>query len=219
MDDMKDINTATPEAPAVSEKKCIDAEIFDMSVRENVESEPPKKNNWFKELYEWAQAIAVAMVLALLINQFLFALVQVEGSSMLPTLQSKERLVVTKLFYKPKEKDIVVVKSRELGKFIIKRVIAVPGDVLDIRPETGNVIVNGEVLDEPYILEKLRSGGSANAYPLTVPEGYVFVMGDNRNNSQDSRNLGLVAYEDVVGRASLRIAPFSRFGGLYENLE
>ncbi|MBR7164041.1 MAG: signal peptidase I [Clostridia bacterium] len=173
----------------------------------------------FKEIYEWAQAIAVAMVLALVINQFVFAMVQVEGSSMLPTLESKERLVVTKLFYKPKAKDIVVVKSHELGKHIIKRVIAVPGDVIDINGKTGDVSINGKVIDEPYILEKLRSAGNANAYPLTVPEDYVFVMGDNRNNSQDSRNLGLIAYEDVVGRASLRIMPFSKFGGLYDNLE
>lgn len=219
MDDLKNINTPQIEEETETQKiSYTDAEIFEVSVLDEIKEEE-KPKSFLKELYEWVQAIAVAMVLALLINQFVFAMVQVEGSSMLPTLESKERLVVTKLFYRPKAKDIVVVKSHQLGKYIIKRVIAVPGDVLDIDAATGDVSVNGEVIDEPYILEKLRSGGNANSYPLTVPEGFVFVMGDNRNNSQDSRNLGLIAYEDVVGRAALRVMPFSKFGGLYDNLE
>lgn len=219
MDDIKNINTPQIEEETETQKiSYTDAEIFEVSVLDEIKEEE-KPKSFLKELYEWVQAIAVAMVLALLINQFVFAMVQVEGSSMLPTLESKERLVVTKLFYRPKAKDIVVVKSHQLGKYIIKRVIAVPGDVLDIDAATGDVSVNGEVIDEPYILEKLRSGGNANSYPLTVPEGFVFVMGDNRNNSQDSRNLGLIAYEDVVGRAALRVMPFSKFGGLYDNLE
>lgn len=219
MDDIKNINTPQMETETEkTETSYTDAEVFEVSVLEEI-TEEEKPKSFLKEVYEWVQAIAVAMVLALLINQFVFAMVQVEGSSMLPTLESKERLVVTKLFYRPKAKDIVVVKSHQLGKYIIKRVIAVPGDVLDINSATGNVSVNGEIINEPYILEKLRSGGSANSYPLTVPEGFVFVMGDNRNNSQDSRNLGLIAYEDVVGRAALRVMPFSKFGGLYDNLE
>ena len=161
----------------------------------------------------------MAVVVALLINQFVFAMVQVEGESMLPTLEHKERLVITKLFYRPEPKDIVVVKSHALGKHIIKRVIAVPGDVIDIHPKTGDVLINGEIINEPYIKEKLRSGGSANEYPLQVPEDYVFVMGDNRNNSQDSRSLGLISFKDIVGKASLRVMPFSRFGTLYKNVQ
>ena len=187
------------------------------TIRESVEGKKPF--DFLRELYEWSQSIAVAMVLALIVNQFIFAMVQVEGGSMLPTLESKERLVVTKLFYKPEAGDIVVVKSHALGKHIIKRVIAVPGDEIELQLETGNVIVNGEVLEEPYIFEKMRYIGSAYNYPIKVPEGYVFVMGDNRNNSQDSRNLGVIAFEDVVGRASLRVTPFSKFGTLYKDLQ
>ncbi len=187
------------------------------SIRGGIEEKKPF--NFLREVYEWSQSIALAVVLALLLNQFVFAMVQVEGSSMMPTLETKERLVVTKLFYQPKAKDIVVVKSHALGKFIIKRVIAVPGDEIDLRAETGDVLVNGDVLDEPYILEKMRSIGTLYDYPITVPENYVFVMGDNRNNSQDSRNLGLIPFEDVVGRASLRVTPFSKFGTLYKELK
>ncbi|MBR5236347.1 MAG: signal peptidase I [Clostridia bacterium] len=190
---------------------------FEELIRDGVEVE--EKTSFWQEVFEWSKSIAIAVVLALIINQFFFAMVQVEGESMLPTLQSKDRLVVTKLFYQPKAKDIVVIKSHALGKHIIKRVIAMPGDTIDIHQETGDVLINGEVINEPYIKEKLLNAGNAQKYPLVVPENYVFVMGDNRNNSQDSRNLGLIAFEDIVGRASLRVMPFSQFGGLYENLE
>ncbi len=201
----------------LSEPEFFTAQDFSDRIRGGLEEESPK-GNWLRELYEWVQAIAVAVVLALIINQFVFAMVQVEGGSMLPTLESKERLVVTKLFYQPKAQDIVVIKSHALGKHIIKRIIALPGDTIDLRPETGDVLVNGELLDEPYIQEKLRSAGTVYNFPIEVPEDYVFVMGDNRNNSQDSRTLGMVAFEDIVGRASLRITPFSKFGTLYKDL-
>ncbi|MBE7040933.1 MAG: signal peptidase I [Ruminococcaceae bacterium] len=217
MDDIKDTNVVDVANTEGEEKTYTDAEIFETSVREEVATEK-KSTNVLKEIFEWAQSIAIAMVLALIINQFFFAMVQVEGSSMLPTLESKERLVITKLFYTPKVKDIVVVKSEELQKYIIKRVIAVPGDVVDYDAQTHQITINGAAIDEPYILEDAYVGGTI-AYPVTVPEGHVFVMGDNRNNSNDSRNLGMISYDDVVGRAALRITPFSKFGGLYDNLE
>ncbi len=217
MDDIKDTNVVDVANTEGEEKTYTDAEIFETSVREEVVTEK-KSTNVLKEIFEWAQSIAIAMVLALIINQFFFAMVQVEGSSMLPTLESKERLVITKLFYTPKVKDIVVVKSEELQKYIIKRVIAVPGDVVDYDAQTHQITINGTAIDEPYILEDAYVGGTI-AYPVTVPEGHVFVMGDNRNNSNDSRNLGMISYDDVVGRAALRITPFSKFGGLYDNLE
>ncbi len=215
MDEFKNINSVeNDEACGEQEKKA--AELFTQLPEEE---EKPKKNPWYYELYEWAQSITFAVVIALFINQFVFALVQVEGNSMLPTLHDSEKLVVTKLFYEPKRQDIVVVESKALGKFIIKRVIAVPGDVIDIDPLYGEVTVNGQVLDEPYIAEKLKSDGGMYQYPITIPEDFVFVLGDNRNHSNDSRMLGLIAFDDVVGRASLRLTPFSRFGGLYDELK
>lgn len=225
MDEQKDLKFNVPEeepfdetTDSLTEEEYLAAQAYSETIRQGTEQKP-EKGNWLREFFEWTQAIAVAVVLALLINQFIFALVQVEGSSMQPTLQSKERLVITKLFYQPKAKDIIVVKSHALGKHIIKRIIALPGDTIDIHPETGDVIVNGEVLSEPYIKEKLRSIGTVYQYPFEVPEGYVFVMGDNRNNSQDSRTLGVIAFEDIVGRASFRVMPFSQFGTLYKNLD
>ena len=175
---------------------------------EGEESESGGKVNVWKELYEWVQAIAVAIVIALLVNQFLFSIVQVQGTSMVPTLHDQERLIVSKLLYEPKDRDIVVIKSEALGKYIVKRVIAVEGQTVDIDVETGDVTVDGDVLDEPYIAERMTEKGQGDmTYPLTVPEGYVFCMGDNRNNSTDSRFqiVGLIDTRYSVGKAFYRI--------------
>ncbi len=189
-------------------------------IEETEEAEEKEINNSFlKELYEWTQAIAIAVVLALIINQFFFAIVEVNGSSMEPTLQNAERLFVRKFFYKPDNEDIVIVKSDSIGKYIVKRVIATEGQTLNIDAQTGNVYVDGEVLNEPYIAEKLYSAGTANEFPLTIPKDHVFVMGDNRNNSLDSRSIGVVNESDVIGKASFRIWPIDSIGGLYKNLE
>ena len=221
-----------------SEKKEFTAKVFDAEEFENdteeieeeymtfdmteYDEEKPKakKSAWLKEFYEWTQAIAIALVVALIINQFFFAIVQVEGDSMLPTLVNKQRLVVTKFLYKPEQHDIVIVKSEALGKHIVKRVIAVPGQEIDIDSKTGDVYVDGVMLDEPYIKDKihpLRVGSRYN-YPIVVPEDTVFVMGDNRNNSQDSRSIGVVKFDEIVGKASLRILPLDKFGGLYKDV-
>lgn len=180
-----------------------------------------QKSSWWKELYEWTQAIAFAVVIAFFINQFLFAIVQVEGNSMLPTLHDKERLVVTKLFYKPQQKDIVIIKSSVLGKHIVKRVIALPGQEVNIDSATGDVYVDGVLQEEAYIQEKISPSrvGAKYEYPFVVPENTVFVMGDNRNNSQDSRAIGVIPYSEIVGKASFRVMPLKKFGRLYQNID
>lgn len=193
--------------------------IVEELAKEKAEDKEIKNNGFLKELYEWTQAIAIAVVLALFINHFLFAIVEVNGSSMEPTLQNAERLFVRKFLYKPDNKDIVIVKSDSMGKYLVKRVIATEGQTIDINIGSGDVIVDGEVINEPYIAEKLNSRGTANEFPLTVPEDTVFVMGDNRNNSLDSRSIGVVEEDDVIGKASFRIWPIKSIGGLYKNLE
>ena len=167
-----------------------------------------------EEIKDWIVSIAIAVVLALGIRYFIVELYLVDGPSMRPTLQSAERLVVNKFIYRfraPERGEILVFRyPRDPSRDFIKRVIAVPGDTIEIKD--GRVYVNSTILNEPYILSKTRGD-----YPLaTVPEGHIFVMGDNRNNSEDSRfaDVGFVPYELIKGKAILVFWPFSRFKAL-----
>ena len=164
-----------------------------------------------EEAKDWIISIVVAVVLAFLIRQFIVELYIVDGPSMRPTLQSQERLVVNKFIYsmRPPEKGEILVfrYPRDPSRDFIKRVIATPGDTIEIKD--GRVYVNDQMLNEDYILEKTRS-----EYPkATVPAGTVFVMGDNRNNSEDSRfaDVGFVPYSLIKGKAMLVFWPFSQF--------
>jgi len=164
-------------------------------------------NNSMKELKEWMQAIIAAVVLALLIRTFLFEIITVDGSSMLPTLHDRERVFVSKIGYiigQPEHGDIVIFKTPEDNHTkYVKRIIGLPGD--RVRVENGVVYVNDEALVEPYIQEP-----PVNDYTeVTVPEGSFFVLGDNRNDSKDSRDfrVGFVPKENLIGRAILRIWP------------
>lgn len=167
-----------------------------------------------KELIELGKSIVIAIIAAFLIITFVFETVSVDGHSMDPTLNNKDRLIVEKVSYyfrAPKPGDIVVIKypANPKEKFI-KRVIGVGGDRIKIQNNT--LYVNDVPKDEPYILEHTMTDFDE----VTVPQNTVFVMGDNRNNSRDSRypDVGFVDYKMVVGRAAIRIYPFSRFGSL-----
>lgn len=145
--------------------------IEQKEINENLQEEPDGKTGYSRarEIYEWISSIAIAVVLALVINQFFFAFVQVDGQSMEPTLYHNERLVVRKIFYTPEQKDIVIVKSGALQKYIVKRVIALPGQTVTF-DENRNMVVDGVVLDEPYIKEKQVSFGNLYTYPVVVPK-------------------------------------------------
>jgi len=163
------------------------------------------------EIKDWIVSIVVAVALAMFIRTFIVELYVVDGPSMRPTLESEERLVVNKFIYRfrPPEKGEVLVFQypRDPSRDFIKRVIATPGDTIEIRE--GRVLVNDQLLTEDYILEKTRS-----EYPKsTVPEGRVFVMGDNRNNSEDSRfaDVGFVPYDLIKGKALLVFWPISQY--------
>lgn len=165
--------------------------------------EEVKNNEWV----EWLQSIVIALLLAFLLRMFVFDVVMVEGSSMHPTLESGDRLIVFKLGYRfrlPEHGDIVVFRNPDNPRVnYIKRVIGVEGDRVEIKD--GKVYVNGKALVEPYIAEP-----TLGEYPETVvPEGTIFVMGDNRNFSRDSRNsqVGFIPLENVVGKAKIRIWP------------
>ncbi len=178
--------------------------------------EEEKKISGSENLFEWVETLVIAFFAVILFFTFVFRLAAVNGESMLPTLVDKDRLIVSYLFYTPKNGDIVIVNNDNpaLEKVIVKRVIATEGQTVDIDFDSGEVKVDGKVLQEDYInnLTLLDEGG--HSYPVTVPENCVFVMGDNRMNSTDSRDsrVGFVPEEEILGKVSLRIFPFSRFG-------
>lgn len=161
---------------------------------------------------EWVEALIVALLLMLLFRAFGIQVYMVSGESMEPTLHSNERLVVNKFIYHfrmPRPGEIVVLKdpgqpSREL----VKRVVAVDGERVEVRK--GVVYINGEPLQEPY--KNTQFTNYPDFKPITVPSGYVFVMGDNRGNSWDSRDLGPVERRFVDGKAVFMVWPFNRFG-------
>ena len=173
-----------------------------------------KKKSIGNEVLEWLESIAVSIFVVILIFTFAFRIVVVDGESMLPTLEDGQRLIISHLFYTPKQGDIVVVNSQELNKTIIKRVIATEAQTIDIDIAAHTVTVDGKVLDEPYTNEGYMLSDGGGSYPMVVPDGKIFVMGDNRNHSTDSRVIGFVSTEDVLGKAFLRIYPFNSFGFL-----
>ena len=189
----------------------------------DIESDAPRFN-WKRELWEWTQSLAFALVIVMLVRTFLFTLVLVDGPSMEPTLSTRDRLYVNKFMYTPQNGDIVVFTPQNHPRRpFIKRVIAIPGQTLEIDFENARVIVNGEVLREEYINMPTTRRGDVK-FPITIPEGYFFAMGDNRSNSQDSRDasvgdndndMGLISKDRLMGKALFRVWPFNKFGRIY----
>lgn len=157
-----------------------------------------KKGSTFSDFMEICESVITSVFVVLLLFTFVARPVTVDGRSMVPTLNDKDKLIMSTFLYTPKAGDIVIIENEHsyvyeagttniveggsLDKRLIKRVIAVGGQTIDINFESGEVSVDGEVLRENYISEPTRLDPGAFTYPLTVPEGYIFVMGDNRNN-------------------------------------
>jgi len=166
------------------------------------------------DLLDWYDALVFALAALVLIFAFCVRVVVVDGHSMEPTLHEHDRLLVQSTFYEPQRGDVVVVDGYiNYGKPLVKRVIAVGGDTVDIDAEQGIVYVNGEALDEPYTAEPTYTEGNIG-FPLTVPEGQLFLMGDNRQHSTDSRfvSVGLIDERDILGKVLWRIFPLNAFG-------
>lgn len=166
------------------------------------------------ELFDWGEALLISLTVVILIFVFLVRIIGVDGSSMVPTLEDRDQLLITNIAYTPEKGDIVVLtKDSFLPVPIVKRVIATEGDEVDIDFERGVVSVNGEELDEPYTAEPTYNQIDME-FPQTVPEGCIFVMGDNRNHSSDSRDstLGMVDTRYILGKVICRIYPLSKFG-------
>lgn len=173
-----------------------------------------KRRNKNISMVEWYEALIFALALLVLVFTFAVRVVAVNGSSMLPTLTGGDRILVQSAFFEAQRGDVIVVDGYiDYGKPLVKRVIALEGDVVEIDAEAGTVAVNGSVLEEPYIAEATHEGGDM-AYPVTVPEGCVFAMGDNRMHSTDSRfeKIGFVDERDILGKVLMRIFPTSEMG-------
>ncbi len=167
-----------------------------------------------QEAFEWYEALISAALVLVLVFSFFFRIIQVDGASMVPTLQNGDKLIVWGAGYEPQRGDVVIVDSyTAYGKPLVKRVIAKGGDTISIDYASGTVTVNGEVLNEDYIAEPTYLGYDVE-FPYTVPEGTVFVMGDNRNNSLDSRSsyVGCIDERDILGKVLVCFLPFSDFG-------
>ena len=168
------------------------------------------------EAYEWAESFLVPLLLFLVVFVFFVRLATVNGISMEPTLHEGQRLVLRQIGYEPQYGDIVVVDRTQDGEEpLVKRVIGEAGDVIYIDFNTHEVWRNDELLDEPYINEPTALSGDLT-FPTRVPEGCVFVMGDNRNHSLDSRDssVGMVDERRVMGEAVFRIYPLDKIGGV-----
>jgi signal peptidase I len=175
------------------------------------------------EIWEWIKSIAIALVLVFVMRAFLFAPYMVDGVSMQPNFYNEERVVVNKVIYRlkqPERGEVIVLHVPSKGEDFIKRVIGVAGDTIKVSGD--DVYVNGTRIKEPYIQEELDKSHKENLLYNTldfpdkeypdgkVPKDCVFVMGDNRPNSTDSRMIGYVPLHDVIGRAEVIFWPLSQ---------
>lgn len=169
---------------------------------------------------EIGKTVAMAFVLSFGIRTFVAEARYIPSSSMEPTLQINDRLIIEKMTYRfddPKRGDVIVfnatdaLKAQNFNEAFIKRIIGLPGDTVEVK--RGEVRVNGKLLREIYIKEK----PNYNYGPVTVPEGNYLVLGDNRNNSYDSHYWGFVPKDKIIGRAFVRFWPPQRMGGIDEN--
>lgn len=166
------------------------------------------KTKAVRTIYDFAGILMASVITVTVIFTFFFKISVVNGDSMLNTLRNGDRLVITARDYNIEQGDIVIISQpNTYEKVLIKRVIAKGGQTVDIDTVKGIVRVDGEVLDEPYLDVKTRTLGDGFTYPVTVPEGKLFVMGDNRNESADSRyrGIGFIDERYIVGEAIYRI--------------
>ncbi len=182
-----------------------------------------KKKTMGREILEWVEAIAIAVAVAFVVREFIMTVVMVDGDSMKNTLHNQERLLVWELGYKPSNNDIIIFEPpvTPMGEahkktYYVKRVIATEGQKVKIDFDTNSVYVDGEKLDEYYIksdeTDVMEQKGWNNVEEYQVPEGQVFVMGDNRNNSFDSRSMGCVSKKSILGKVLVRFWPLNKIG-------
>jgi len=189
------------------------------SLREVHEEEGKKRTTVKEEIISWGKTIIGTLIAVFLITTFVFRTVEVQGSSMNPTLNHGERIIVWQLLYSPTFSDVVVLEHTD-GNLHVKRIIGTPGDHVDYID--GQMIINGEIISEPYLAEQFSTNDfifenlcgirNYNDECDVIPNGYFLVLGDNRNRSGDSREYGLIHESQIMGRVTLRFLPFNVFG-------
>ncbi len=198
------------ERPAGGQKK-----LLEMREEEKKPFWTPERR---KDAREWVVSIVTALIAVLIIRSFLFTIIRVDGSSMTDTLQHNDRLFVTVLDMKlhgPDRFDVVITHYDDTRKEYVKRIIGLPGDTLEVR--SGVLYVNGEAYEEPFLSPERIVNYSLPQYdfgPIEVPEGSYFVMGDNRDNSRDSRRVGFLSEDRIVGKVRYIIWPLNRIGSV-----
>jgi signal peptidase I len=166
------------------------------------------------EIYDWLQTLVVALVVSILLFIFVGRVTGIIGPSMEKTLFDGDKVIISNLFFTPSQGDIVIITKESFEKEpIVKRIIATEGQSVNINFTTGEVKVDGKTLNETYIAEKTFRHYDVT-FPVTVPKGSVFVMGDNRNVSYDSRakSIGMIDTRMILGKVYLRITPLNKLG-------
>ncbi|NLB29175.1 MAG: signal peptidase I [Clostridiales bacterium] len=206
----------------------------EMNRADELDEEEEKKRSSRLDVYDWIQSIVSTLIIVILAFIFIGRQIGVDGTSMRDTLHDADSVFVTGLFYTPHYGDIIIIKVDAYNdKPLVKRVIANEGQTIDINFDTSEVIVDGKVLYEPYIKEPTRVSLDFSG-EVTVPEGCVFVMGDNRNASRDSRDMeiGFIDVRNVIGKVHFILFPggtkadsavtaprdWSRIGSVYKTL-
>ena len=228
-EDIKDVSekaeTAEEDAEEETEKISETAEVSEEDIEKAKEAEPEdiKEKEPFnigREILEWFESLVFALLIVQLVLTFLLRIVMVDGESMTNTLQNGDRLIMTHVAYEPERDDIVVLDSEAANKVLIKRVIGIEGDKVVVDYNKNHVYVNDEEISNEHIREVMldsfyfdpQYSVDAGVYEYEVPEDTVFVMGDNRNDSKDSRSIGFIPKSEIMGKAIFRIYPFKSLG-------
>jgi len=228
-EDIKDVSekaeTAEEDAEEETKKISETAEVSEEDIEKAKEAEPEdiKEKEPFnigREILEWFESLVFALFIVQLVLTFLLRIVMVDGKSMTNTLQDHDRLIMTHVAYEPERDDIVVLDSKAANKVLIKRVIGLEGDKVVVDYNQNHVYVNDEEISNEHIRDVMLDSFSFDpqysvgegVYEYEVPEDTVFVMGDNRNDSLDSRSIGFIPKSEIMGKAIFRIYPFKSLG-------
>ncbi len=197
----------------------IEADDGSGSVKSDVRKRSTPESSKFEkmrgEIFDWVQCIVAALVCTILVFIFCGRIIGVEGSSMFPTLENNDKVLMSNLFFTPEAGDIVILTKYSFDdRPIVKRVIAIENQTIDIID--GHVYVNGQMQDEDYLVEGVKTYEIDIDFPVTVPAGNVLVMGDNRGASTDGRSsqIGMVDKRCILGKVYAVVLPFAHFGAV-----